>query len=55
MGFNRQKYWSGLAFPPLGNLSNPGIETASLAFPSFQADFFITEPHGKPRFSIQKI
>ena len=53
-GISRQEYWSGLPFPPLGTLPNPGIETASLAFPSFQADFFITEPPGKPRFSIQK-
>ena len=30
MGFSRQKYWSGLPFPPPGDLS-PGIEHASPA------------------------
>ena len=27
----RQKYWSGLPFPPPGDLPNPGTEPASLA------------------------
>ena len=35
MGFPRQEYWSGLPFPPLGNLPDPGIEPA---FPALQAD-----------------
>ena len=26
MGFPRQEYWSGLPCPPLGDLTNPGIE-----------------------------
>ena len=26
MGFSRQKYWSGLPFPPPGDLPNPGIK-----------------------------
>ena len=26
MKFSRQEYWSGLPFPFLGDLSNPGIE-----------------------------
>ena len=26
MEFSRQKYWSGLPFPPPGDLPNPGIE-----------------------------
>ena len=30
MGFSRQEYWSGLAFPSPGNLTNPGIEPRSL-------------------------
>ena len=25
-GFSRQEYWSGLPFPPPGDLPNPGIE-----------------------------
>jgi len=35
MGFSRQEYWSGLPFPSLGDLPDPGIETGS---PAFQAD-----------------
>ena len=30
MGFSRQEYWSGLPFPPPGDLPNPGIKPASL-------------------------
>ena len=29
MGFSRQKYWSGLAFPSLGDLPNPWIKPGS--------------------------
>ena len=29
MGFSRQEYWSGLPFPPPGDLPDPGIEAAS--------------------------
>ena len=32
MGFPRQEYWSGLPFPPAGNLPNPGIEPTSTAW-----------------------
>ena len=35
MGFPRQEYWSGLPFPPPGDLPNPGIKPAS---PTLQAD-----------------
>ena len=31
MGFSRQEYWSGLPFPPPGEIPNPGIELASPA------------------------
>jgi len=27
VGFSRQKYWSGLPFPPTEDLPNPGIES----------------------------
>ena len=26
MGFSRQEYWSGLPFPPPGDLPDPGIK-----------------------------
>ena len=32
MGFSRQKYWSGLACPPPGDLPNPGMEPTSLIY-----------------------
>ena len=31
MGFFREEYWSGLPWPPPGDLPNPGIETSSPA------------------------
>ena len=34
MGFSRQGYWSGLPFPPAGDLPDPGIEPVSLLSPS---------------------
>ena len=45
MGFSRQEYWSGLPFPPPGDLPDPGIKPASLAL---AGRFFTTEPPGKP-------
>ena len=39
MGFSRQEYWSGLPFPPPGDL-NPGITLGSLMFPSLVGGFF---------------
>ena len=35
MGFSRQRYWSGLPFPSLGDLPDPGIKPSS---PTLQAD-----------------
>ena len=35
MGFPRQEYWSGLPFPPPGDLPDPGIKPMSSAL---QAD-----------------
>ena len=48
MGFSRQEYWRGLLFPPPGDLSDPGIEPASLAAPALASRFFTAEPSGKP-------
>ena len=39
-GFSRQEYWSGLPFPPPGDLSNPRIKLASPVSPTLQADAF---------------
>ena len=43
MGFSRQKYWSGEAFPSPGDLLDPGIEPGS---PASQADSLVSEPPG---------
>ena len=43
MGFRRQEYWSGLPFPSLGDLPDPGIEPVFLASPALAGRFFITE------------
>ena len=48
MGFSRQEYWSGLPFPPLGYLPNPGIERSVPASPALQADSLPTDPTGEP-------
>ena len=51
MGFSRQEYWSGLPFPPLGDLPDPGIEPSSLASLAslvLAGRLFTTEPLGKP-------
>ena len=37
-----------LPFPFLGDLPDPGIESASLASPALAGTFFTTEPPGKP-------
>ena len=36
MRFSRQEHWSGLPFPPPGDLPDPGIEPASLVSPALQ-------------------
>ena len=46
MGFSRQEYWSGLPLPTPGDISDPGIETASPQSPALAGGFFITEPPG---------
>ena len=40
--FQARIYWSGMPFPPPGDLPNPGIEPVSLASPSLAGRFFTT-------------
>ena len=42
MEFSRQEYWSGLSFPPPGDLPDPGITPASLMSPALAGGFFTT-------------
>ena len=46
-GFSRQEYWSGLPFPPPGNIPDPGIEPGS---PALAGRFFTAKPFQKPHF-----
>ena len=41
MGFSRQEYWSGLPFPPPGDLLDPGIKPKS---PALQVDSLLLSP-----------
>ena len=41
-GFSGQEYWSGLPFPSLGAVPNPGIEPASLISPALVDGCFTT-------------
>ena len=49
MEFSRQEYWSGLPFPPIGDLPDPGIKPKS---PALRADSLPSEPPGKPNLSV---
>ena len=48
VGFSRQEYWSGLAFPPPGDPPGPRIEPRS---PALQAGSLLSEPPRKPLFT----
>ena len=42
MRFSRQEHWSGLSFPPPGDLPHPGIEAIPLTSPSLAGGFLTT-------------
>ena len=46
--FSRQEYWSGLLYPPPGDLPYLGMENKSPASPALAGGFFTTEPPGNP-------
>ena len=48
MGFSKQEYWSGLPFPPSGDLPNPGIKLMSLVSPALAGRFFTTSATWEP-------
>ena len=55
MGFSRQEHWSGLPFPPPGDLPDPGIEppsTASPESPALAGRCFITGHQGRLRLIL---
>ena len=44
IGFSRPEYWSGLSFPPPGDLPNPEIKPRP---PTLQANSLPSKPSGK--------
>ena len=48
MEFSRQEYWSGLPFPPPGDLLDTGIKPSCLVPPTLAGGFFTATPPGKP-------
>ena len=46
MGCSWEEYWSGLPFPSLGELPNPGIELVLAVPPALQVDSLRAEPSG---------
>ena len=49
MGFPRQEYWSGLSFPPSGDLLDPRREPAS---PAWQVDSLPLNHHVSPGYKV---
>ena len=41
-----QEYWSGLLFPPTGDLSDPDLKPTSPVSPALASWLFTTEPPG---------
>ena len=42
VGFSWKEYWSGLPYPPPGDLPEPGIKPASFMSPALAGGFFTT-------------
>ena len=49
MEFSRPEYWSGLPFPPPGDLSNPGMEPR---FPALQVDSLPSDTPGSEWIAV---
>ena len=47
VGFSKQEYWSGLPFPPAGDLQDPD-RPVSLMSPALVGGFITTVPPRKP-------
>ena len=54
MRFSRQEYWSGLPWPPPGDLPNPGIELVSLMSPALAVGFFATSATEETSLELRK-
>ena len=54
MGLSQQKWWSGLPFPPPGDLPNAGISLESPASPILQEDSLPLSQQGSPSLNPSK-
>ena len=54
MEFFRQEYWSGLPFPPLGDLPDPGIKSEFPVSPALQADSLPLSHQESPIAQLKK-
>jgi len=54
MGFPRQEYWSGLLYPPPGDLSNTGIEPAFPVSLALHADSLLLSHQGSPKEALMR-
>ena len=55
MGFSRQECWSGLPYPPPGDLPDPGIESASLMSPALADAFFTASATWEAHGPVQEV
>ena len=55
MRFSRQEYWSGLPFPPPGDLPHPGIKPISLTSLALASGFFTTSTTQEVHISFQSL
>ena len=53
VGFFRKKYWSGLPFPPPGDLPDPGMEHKSRTPPALAGGSFTTSATGEAQWLPQ--
>ena len=49
MGLSWQEYWSGLPFPPAGDLPNAETEPKFPVTPELEGGYFTTAPPGNPK------
>ena len=47
MGFSRPEYWTGLPFPSVRDLPDPGIKLSSGMSPGLQVDSLRAKPYGE--------
>ena len=55
MGFSRQENWSGLPFPPPGDLPDTEIEFTSPAYPVLAGGFFTTSATWEAWHNVLKV